>query len=61
VKALRKLIFGETWILPLGIAVLLLISGLVLKPLLGSSWSDVGGILLVVYVVGLFVIVLRRG
>ena len=60
-KALRKLIFGETWLLPAGIALMLLVAGLVLKPLMGASWADYGAAILLIWVVGLLVIALRRG
>jgi len=61
VTALRKLLFGETWLLPGGIAALLLTSGLVLKPLLGDAWEDAGGALLLAGVLGLLVVSVRRG
>ena len=59
--ALRKLLFGETWLLPGGIAALLLTSGLVLKPLLGDAWEDAGGALLLAGVLSLLVVAVRRG
>ena len=58
-KALRKLVFGETWILPVGIAVLLLGCELVLKPLLGGNWADAGGAIILTFVLALFVLALR--
>jgi hypothetical protein len=60
VNALRKLIFGETWILPLGIGLLLLGSEFLLKPILGSSWADAGGAILLVYVICLFALAINR-
>ncbi len=59
--ALRKLLFGETWLLPGGIALLLVVCGLVLKPLLGDAWDDVGAVVLVVGVLSLLVAAVRRG
>jgi hypothetical protein len=45
VKALRKLVLGETWALPIGVAVVLA-GGLVLKAVGGDFWEDDGGFLL---------------
>jgi hypothetical protein len=60
VKALRKLILGETWLLPGGVAVLMLGSGLILKPLLDSSWRDAGGPILAAGVVALLLASVHR-
>jgi hypothetical protein len=45
-RTLRKLILGETWTLPLGVAATLLLAGLVVKPLLGDAWRHAGGFIL---------------
>jgi hypothetical protein len=45
-RTLRKLILGETWILPLGIAALALAVALVVRPLSGDDWSHAGGFVL---------------
>jgi hypothetical protein len=42
-RAIKKLVLGETWILPAGVAGILAAGGL-LKPL--AAWSDFGGALL---------------
>jgi hypothetical protein len=60
VNAVRQLLLGETWILPGGLALLLLASGLLLNPLLGDTWEDAGGAVLVVGVLGLLVAAVRR-
>jgi hypothetical protein len=44
-SALRKLILGETWVLPLAVALLLAL-GLVLRAVARDFWDDVGGFLL---------------
>jgi hypothetical protein len=44
-KALRKLVLGETWALPVAVAALL-ITGLVLKAVAPDFWDDLGGFLL---------------
>jgi len=46
VKTLRKLILGETWILPLGITAVVLVTALVVKPLMGDAWEQAGGFVL---------------
>jgi hypothetical protein len=61
-RTLRKLLLGETWLLPLGVAALLLVLGLVVKPALGASWGDAGGpLMLAGAVVLLTASVTRRG
>jgi membrane protein implicated in regulation of membrane protease activity len=47
VKALRKLILGETWTLPIGVALTLAV-GLVLSG--ASWWPDAGGFVLLALV-----------
>ena len=42
-RAVRKLVLGETWSLPIGVALVLLFAGLVLQPLLGDTWHRAGG------------------
>jgi hypothetical protein len=61
VSALRKVVFGETWILPVGVAFLILSSKFILKPLLGTVWTDLGGVILLALVLLLFTVSLRRG
>jgi hypothetical protein len=60
-KALRKLILGETWILPLGVA-LTLAAGLVLDALAGDDawWRHGGGFVVLVLVVAVLVAALPR-
>jgi hypothetical protein len=43
--ALRKMILGETWALPVAVAVLLAL-GLVLRAVAPGFWDDVGGFVL---------------
>jgi hypothetical protein len=49
-RALRKLVFGETVVLPVGVG-LLLVVGLALEAWAGSWWSDAGGFVLLALVV----------
>jgi hypothetical protein len=44
-RALKKLLLGETWLLPAGVAVAIGASMLV-RHLLGDQWHDVGGFVL---------------
>ena len=45
-RTLRKLILGETWVLPLGIATVVLLAALVARPLMDDAWRQGGGFLL---------------
>jgi hypothetical protein len=59
-SATRKLLFGETWVLPAGVALLLLLSEFVLKPALGHRWADWGWLVFLAYALGLLVVALNR-
>jgi hypothetical protein len=54
-RTLRKLVLGETWALPLGIAVAVGIAAIV-SAVAGSVdwWQDAGGFLLLALLVGAF-------
>jgi uncharacterized membrane protein len=45
-RTLRKLVLGETWVLPLGIAAVVLVTALAVRPLLGDAWDRAGGFVL---------------
>ena len=51
-RELRKLVLGETWVLPLGVAGLLA-AALLLRAVAPDLWEDAGGFLLLGGVVGL--------
>ena len=53
-RTLKKLLFGETWLLPLGLALALLIT-LALKDALGDDWHHIGGFVLLVGVLTVIV------
>jgi hypothetical protein len=57
VKALRKMILGETWTVPAGVAVTLLV-GLALSGV--SWWPDAGGFVLLALVLAVLFAALRR-
>ena len=44
-RTLKKLFLGETWILPIGVAVTLA-GGAVLRALAGDIWHHVGGLVM---------------
>jgi hypothetical protein len=51
-RTLKKLVLGETWLLPLGTAAVVAIAGLVVRPVLGrAAWEGAGGFLLLAGVV----------
>jgi hypothetical protein len=57
VTPLRKLILGETWALPIGVAVTL-VAGLLLST--ASWWPDAGGFVVLALVVAALFASLRR-
>jgi hypothetical protein len=60
VRTLRKLVLGETWTLPLGIAAAVGVAG-ALRLLAGPGgwWEDAGGWVLLALLVGAFAVALR--
>ena len=58
-RALKKLILGETWFLPLGIAATLAVAGLI-ESLPGDDWPHVGGPLLLAAVVAVLLVSVAR-
>jgi hypothetical protein len=44
-RALRKLLLGETWQLPVGLAVAVGVA-LIARSLIGGAWRDAGGFVL---------------
>jgi hypothetical protein len=55
-RTLRKLVLGETWTLPVGIAIAVGIAG-ILSAVAGSAgwWRDAGGFILLALLAGAFV------
>jgi hypothetical protein len=45
-RALKKLLLGETWLLPLGVAAIIATAGLLVRPLAASAWQHLGGFML---------------
>ena len=60
-KTLKKLVLGETWLLPLGIAAVLAAGGLIVRPLAPALWHDAGGFLLLAGILAVLLAATRRG
>ena len=58
-RTLRQLILGETWVLPLGVAALVLAS-VAVRALAPDAWEDAGGFLLLAGVIALLGLALRH-
>jgi hypothetical protein len=59
-RTLRKLIFGETWFLPAGVAAAVA-AALVVRHLAGDEWRDIGGFVLLAGVIVALTLSVRRG
>jgi hypothetical protein len=60
-KAFKKLLLGETWLLPLGVFAIVAVAGLALKPALGDAWKDAGGFILLAALLVLVLVAVKRG
>lgn len=60
VRALRLLIFGETWTLPVGVAAVLGVS-VALRAFAPGLWHDAGGLVLLAGVVAVLAASVVRG
>jgi hypothetical protein len=58
-RTLKKLLFGETWLLPIGIAAVVIVA-LIVRPLDRHVWSDVGGFVLLAGVVTVLLTCVNR-
>jgi hypothetical protein len=59
VWTLKKLLFGETWLLPIGLAAAIGAT-LLIRHLLGSHWHQLGGFVLLAAVTALVVTSVSR-
>jgi uncharacterized membrane protein YjjP (DUF1212 family) len=59
-RTLKQLILGETWLLPIGVAVVVGVAALVVRPLVAGTWDRLGGFILLAGVVGLLVVAVAR-
>jgi hypothetical protein len=60
-RTLKRLVLGETWLLPLGIAAVVAAAELVLRPLAADAWQHVGGFILLAAVLALLLTSVARG
>jgi hypothetical protein len=60
-RTLKKLILGETWLLPVGIAIVVATTALLVRPLTATAWHRVGGLVLLAGVLGVLAISVARG
>ena len=60
-RTLRKVVLGETWTLPLGLAAVVLLSALAVRPLLGhAAWRHAGGFVLLAGVAVVLIVSVAR-
>jgi hypothetical protein len=59
-RTLKKLLFGETWLLPIGIAVVMTVVALVIRPLDRHLWTEFGGFVLLAGVVAVLLTSVSR-
>ena len=60
IRRLRLLVLGETWTLPLGVA-LVLVAGALLREAAPGFWEDAGGFVLLGGVVAVLLVAVRGG
>jgi len=59
-RTLKKLVLGETWLLPLGVAGIVGGSALLIRPLVGGEWDHVGGLIILAGIVALLLVSVAR-
>ena len=59
-RILKKLLLGETWLLPLGIAAVIAAAALVIRPVAPAQWEHLGGFVLLGGVLGVLVVSVAR-
>lgn len=59
-RILKKLLLGETWLLPLGIAAVIAAAALVIRPFAPAQWEHLGGFVLLSGVLGVLVVSVAR-
>jgi hypothetical protein len=57
---LKKLLFGETWLLPAGIALVIAAGELLVRPLAADAWEHFGGFILLAGILAVLVISVSR-
>jgi uncharacterized membrane protein YhhN len=59
-RTLKKLLFGETWLVPAGIALVMAAAELLVRPLVADAWEHFGGFFLLAGVLAVLVISVSR-
>jgi hypothetical protein len=59
-RTLKKLLLGETWLLPIGIAAVIAAGGLLVRPLDAGAWEHLGGFILLAGVLGVLLASVSR-
>ncbi|HEV7885654.1 MAG TPA: hypothetical protein VGO81_18930 [Solirubrobacteraceae bacterium] len=60
-RTLKKLVLGETWVLPVGVGVVVGAAALLVRPIAATAWHRLGGLIILAGVLGLLVISVARG
>ena len=60
VRTLKRLVLGETWLLPIGLGGVVLVCAL-LRSLTGHAWVHLGGFMVLIGVLAVLVITVARG
>jgi hypothetical protein len=59
-RTLKKLLLGETWLLPAGIAAVVACAALVIRPVAAGAWPHLAGFLILAGVVAVLVASVAR-
>jgi hypothetical protein len=59
-RTLKKLLLGETWLLPIGIALVIAAGSLLVRPLDAGVWEHLGGFILLAGVLGVLLASVSR-
>jgi hypothetical protein len=59
-RTLKKLLFGETWLVPAGIVLVIAAGELLVRPLVADAWEHLGGFILLAGVLAVLVISVSR-
>jgi hypothetical protein len=59
-RTIKTLILGETWLLPLGIAIVITGTALIVRPLLADAWDRLGGVILLTGVIAVLLLSVAR-
>jgi len=60
-RTLKKLLLGETWVLPIGIGVVVGCAALLVRPLAADAWNTLGGFILLAGVLAILVASVAQG